>query len=240
LQIALYWQALQPLETRYHTFVHLLGPDSQIVDQSDHQPGGIYYPSDLWQPGERLRDAHSLTLPSDAPQGVYRLLAGAYVLAGDGALQPLGQPALLGQLAVKGEIQTEPGPISQPLEAVWGGEIELLGYDLAQEADSLVLTLHWRCLVPPVADYTVFVHLLDEEGQTSVQADGQPQGGAYPTSVWDAGEVVADAHRLALPPDLPAGDYRLRLGLYQLETGVRLPMDGGGDALELGVPLVEE
>ncbi|MGD8791867.1 MAG: hypothetical protein PVF47_04890, partial [Anaerolineae bacterium] len=88
--------------------------------------------------------------------------------------------------------------------------------------------------------YTVFIHLLDEAGQTLVQADSQPRGGAYPTSVWDAGEVVADAHRLALPPDLPAGDYRLRLGLYRLETGVRLALDGGGDALEFDVHLGEE
>jgi hypothetical protein len=130
--------------------------------------------------------------------------------------------------------------MEQPLAAAWGGEIELLGYDLAQEAGSLALSLYWRCLAPPAADYTVFVHLLDEAGQTLVQADSQPRGGAYPTSVWDAGEVVADAHRLALPPDLPAGDYRLRLGLYRLETGVRLALDGGGDALEFDVHLGEE
>ena len=35
---------------------------------------------------------------------------------------------------------------------------------------------------------------------------------------------VADPHVLVLPPDLPPGSYRLVVGLYQPEDGVRMPI----------------
>jgi hypothetical protein len=36
------------------------------------------------------------------------------------------------------------------------------------------------------------------------------------------GETIKDVHQLPLPADLPAGEYRLNIGLYLLETGERL------------------
>ena len=48
--------------------------------------------------------------------------------------------------------------------------------------------------------------------------------GKYPTSVWDAGEVIADLHTLSLAPDLPAGEYKIAIGLYDPETGQRVPI----------------
>jgi len=81
----------------------------------------------------------------------------------------------------------------------------------------------------------VFIHLLDATGQIVAQHDGQPRNGAYPTSVWDAGEVVADEHVLDLPADLPTGAYRLRVGWYLPGTGDRLPVAGDGDSVELHV-----
>ena len=37
------------------------------------------------------------------------------------------------------------------------------------------------------------------------------------------GALVPDAHRLTLPADLPGGVYELRIGLYDLASGARLP-----------------
>jgi hypothetical protein len=58
--------------------------------------------------------------------------------------------------------------------------------------------------------------------------------GDYPTSVWAPGEVIIDPHVVVLPADLPAGQYRLLVGMYNLETLVRLPrLDGAGDAVDI-------
>jgi len=235
LQVSLYWEPLQPLETELHSFVHLIDATGQPVVQSDHQPGGVFYPSTLWQAGEQLRDDHTLAISAGVAPGVYRLLVGLYALSPDGTLQPVGEPVVAGQVAVKDRIPTEPVAIDHPATADFDRQIELLGYDTARQPGKLAVTLHWRALQPPAQDYAVFVHLLDAEGRIVAQHDGQPQNGAYPTSVWDTGEVIADEHVLDLPADLPAGSYRLRVGWYLPDSGDRLPVTGGGDSIELNV-----
>jgi 4-amino-4-deoxy-L-arabinose transferase-like glycosyltransferase len=239
LQVSLYWQAVRPLETEYHSFIHLLDDEGRTVAQSDRQPGGVYYPTTLWQPGERLRDDHQLPLPADTPEGAYTLVAGMYALSGDGTLQPLGEPAVIGRVGIKTEVLTQVGTIGHPVGASFAGQIELLGYDATQQGSRLAVTLHWRCLQPIEKDYTVFVHLLDTGERAVTQHDSQPQDGRYPTSIWDAGEVVADSHLLSLPPDLPAGRYGLKVGLYLLESGERLEVEEDGDSVELGPLLLE-
>ena len=234
LQVSLYWEALRPLQEDYHSFVHLVDEQGQVIAQSDKQPGGRYYPTTMWRPGERLRDDHVLSLPADIPDGVYGLRAGMYALPGEGTLEALGETVTLGRVAIKDSVPTEPHPMGYRAEATFAGAIELMGYDAAEKPEGLEVTLHWRSLELLDADYTVFVHLLDGDGQVIAQDDAQPQSGAYPTSVWDAGEVIVDPHSLLLPLALPAGQYRLRVGMYRLETGQRLPVDGNGDSVEIG------
>jgi hypothetical protein len=234
LQVSLYWEAQQPLEVDYHSFVHLLDAGGQAVVQSDQQPGGVYYPTSFWRPGERLRDDHFLTVPTGTPDGVYDLLAGMYALGSGGQLEPLGEPVVIGSAGVKTSVRTEPDPISHPVGASFDDQIELLGYDATPEDREVAITLHWRSIQVPRADYTVFVHLLGSDGQVVSQHDGPPQDGAYPTSAWDAGEVVVDGRILLLPPDLTPDLYSLWVGLYVPASGERLPVAGGGDRVKLG------
>jgi hypothetical protein len=108
LQVSLAWEARRPLKAEYHTFVHMLDAEGRVIAQSDRQPGGVYYPTTLWRPGERLRDDHVLAVPADTPPGVYHLLAGMYALADDGTLEPLGDPVVIGQVEVKTGMPTTP------------------------------------------------------------------------------------------------------------------------------------
>jgi hypothetical protein len=121
--------------------------------------------------------------------------------------------------------------LPQKAEYQFGQRLALVGYDLS--AAPAEITLYWQAKEPVAVDYTVFVHLLDAGGRQVALADGQPQNDEYPTSWWSAGEVVPDRH--ILPPaavaGLPAGEYTFGIGLYNLETGARLPVsDGGGPA----------
>jgi hypothetical protein len=101
LRVSLQWEALRPPDAEYHTYVHLLDPAGDKVAQSDRQPGGVYYPTTLWRPGERLLDEHTLAVPADAPPGAYRLVAGMYRLASGGTLTALGEPVALGEVEVR-------------------------------------------------------------------------------------------------------------------------------------------
>ena len=72
-------------------------------------------------------------------------------------------------------------------------------------------------------DYTVFVHATDETNKRWGQQDTQPQSGEYPTSQWRVGEIVEDRYELRIAADGPAAGYHLSLGLYDWQTGERLP-----------------
>jgi hypothetical protein len=78
LTVTLYWQVLAAPAADYDAFVHLLDANGQRVAQSDHRPGGVYYPSSLWQPGELLADVHTIVLPANLPTGTYTLHTGLY------------------------------------------------------------------------------------------------------------------------------------------------------------------
>ena len=118
--------------------------------------------------------------------------------------------------------------------ALFGGDIRLLGADLVASmpgaegavyapSDGMVhggstlhVTIYWQSLRPPAGDYGVTLRLVDvDPGRASAEhawlerSSRHPVGGAYPTSRWQAGEVVGDYYELALPPHLPSGEYQL-------------------------------
>ncbi len=140
----------------------------------------------------------------------------------------------------------------RPLEATLGDGIALLGYRLERRdewerrraddplpaeplatcapGEDLTLTLLWRADAAIPASYTVFAHLYDAQMRLVTQHDGLPAEGAYPTGRWRVGEVIVDRHTLHVPADAARGECRLGVGMYLLESGVRLPARQG-DAL---------
>ena len=64
--------------------------------------------------------------------------------------------------------------------------------------------------------------MLNSDGQLVANHDGFPGNGRFPTSAWLPGITIPDTHTIALPPDLPAGEYLLKAGLYAPDTGQRL------------------
>ena len=98
--ITLYWQVLRPFAEDYTTFVHLVDTQGAKIAQSDHMPGGVYYPTHLWKPGEVLVDAHRLALPADLVPGAYSIVTGLYTAAPETGLRHLGQPQEAGRLTM--------------------------------------------------------------------------------------------------------------------------------------------
>lgn len=112
------------------------------------------------------------------------------------------------------------------LNVRFGNAIVLAGFDsdthYIRRGGVIEKTLYWNALRPIEHDYVIFVHLLNAEGRIIAQADHQPQGGVYPTSIWDAGEQVSDRFTIAVPEEIQPGNYILRIGWYDAKTGARL------------------
>jgi 4-amino-4-deoxy-L-arabinose transferase-like glycosyltransferase len=128
------------------------------------------------------------------------------------------------------EAQIEP---SHKLEANWDNKIQLLGYDLDaptyKAGETIRLTLYYKGLGQIDTDYTVFTHLLgphnpDSGGTLWGQDDSEPCRRGYPTSAWDADEIVVDHFFISIPAEAPPGDYELEMGFYEWWTLEHLPV----------------
>jgi hypothetical protein len=107
------------------------------------------------------------------------------------------------------------------VDAKFGDAITLVGYLLEPTGNTLNISLYWQSIAKIEKDYTVFVHLVDSNGNIRAQRDAQPRAGVYPTSIWDIGEVIRDDYSFALGA-LPTGEYQIRLGMYEYPTLGRL------------------
>jgi hypothetical protein len=131
-------------------------------------------------------------------------------------------------------------PMDEQMDANFGEQLLLLGYVLDEPSETLRLI--WQASPQVLADYTVFVHLVDAAGNRLAGSDGQPP---VPTSQWVRDEVVIDERVVPIPDDLPPGDYWLAVGLYHPDTGERLPIFDSsgavvGDGLMLPISLTPD
>ena len=243
INLTLYWHAPTAPDRRYRVWVQL-GPQdpAQKVAEQDTWLGGTLYPSELWQAGDTVRQTARLTIPDWTPApGLYWMRAGL-VDDDTGAQIPLADRssdmAVLGPWRVRAA--SPPSPPACAADFRLGTAIRLAGYDLETTADTLQVTLHWQAEQVPDADYTVYLHLIDEQGNLLGQHDSPPQSGAYPTSWWLPGDVVVDQHTIRLdePLTVPA---HLQVGMYDPATLARLPAyDGAGQRLaEDTIPLAQ-
>ncbi|NJO84119.1 MAG: phospholipid carrier-dependent glycosyltransferase, partial [Blastochloris sp.] len=126
------------------------------------------------------------------------------------------------------EVYQLPQPTAQQVGARFGESIRLYGYTLDAAAlrtsGVLTFTTVWQALAPP-AEYMMVAQLLDDNGALVAQIDVPPGGPANPTSIWYTGHYVTWYHPLPVPADLPAGTYRLAVGLYDPATFARLPIE---------------
>jgi 4-amino-4-deoxy-L-arabinose transferase-like glycosyltransferase len=247
LSVTLYWEALRPIHQEYTVFIHLRGQNGSRVAQDDSPPLENLYPTNYWTEGEAVPDFHVLSIPTDVSPGRHRLEVGLYLPEDQQRLAILDENGLSsGDIAIVDYVQigedTEGLVPGHEIGANLDDKIVLLGHegilDSVEAGHDAQLTLYWQALARLEEDYTVFVHLLDEEGRIAAQHDTQPLQGFYPTSFWKEGEVVGDEYHIHVDPSTPAGEYELVAGMYLVSTGDRLPiLDEEGEIVGDLIPL---
>lgn len=117
--------------------------------------------------------------------------------------------------------------------------LRLEGYEVShvtlKRGTPLALILYWRALDTIPYDYTVFVHLVDRNGTIVAQYDSQPRKGQAPLSTWEPHRPFTDVVLLLIDDAVPLGDdYRVMLGLYDAQTGARVPLqNSSGDSITI-------
>ncbi len=253
LEVTLYWRCLEEMEENYSVFVQLFGREGQKIGQRDTYPGLGSFPTSQWKEGDAFADTYPVPISKDAAApSVCRVDVGLYELKSMRRLVAFnGQGERLNSYAIA---RLKLAPV-EPYEYLWehsvdfdlADKVALVGYDLdrttVKPGGALKLTLYWRALGEMDRDYTVFTHLVDEEGRIIAQDDSQPLGGYYPTSLWEEGEVIRDSYVLTLREDVPEGEYRIEVGMYLLETMERLSIikegEIAGDEILLGTVRIQ-
>ncbi len=93
--------------------------------------------------------------------------------------------------------------------------------EAARAGETITVTHHWLVGLPPAEPhwawyFAPFVKLFAPDGRMMLQVDSAPAILGY---LWRTGEVQASAVRLALPADLPVGNYELEMSLFDPNQG---------------------
>lgn len=216
--IVLWSQAPSGSHVGFEWPVCVLDGEANVIGSEAAPFFGGEYPGDEALGAETVKDVVWVTLPAGSESTRAEVWLGRNCTRPDQSL---------------GEIAVEARPPQLVGEWQIGQALKITGLTVARGSHwaggEVSIKLVWDVVSEVNADRSVFVHLLDEDGRLVAQSDAWP--GGRPTSSLQAGERVTDEHRLKLPPDLPAGEYRLTIGVYDPVTGTRELLSSGEDGL---------
>ncbi len=243
LPLTLYWQGITPEIVSTFT-LELVAPDGEVVQNITKSPIPASTDTAVLTADTILAQTVGLSVPAHAVNGRYTLRWSMMdgediVVNGRPTWRPwhTAQNNLSHINVLAWPLITERPNNAQLVEANFGETIQLYGYQMSSpDDDTLNLTLFWLAHAQPAEDYFVFIHFTDPDTHKILaQSDRFPANWLRPTSGWRANEIITDHYSLQLPPELPAGNYKIRVGLYNGESGVRLPSSVGGDMVSWGV-----
>ena len=145
------------------------------------------------------------------------ILVGMLSLA---ALWPL--PALAHGFAMPAPLATDTKP-GRIVNAKLQNGVEVFGYDLPggralSPGTELPLTLYFATEHVIAEDYTLFVHLIDEDNNLVYQFDGIPFAGRHPTRQWKPGQAFADSYLLTVKEPIPSETLAtIEMGFYKMD-----------------------
>lgn len=246
-EFTLVWQAH---DTLYHDYVAFLQIQTQAFERlvGDDVPILRWlHPSTMWQPSQRVPDAHKLVIPSDLVPGAYRLAAGLYtegwpaIAARSHISETIDQSATIGWLKVPQQERMTIPTTAVEIDAVFNHTsrypFRLSHAEFVPLPDGQLLAhLYWESQIDrPTLDATVFVHLVSAQGEIVAQDDARPWNGQYPTFIWDAGEIVRTAHVLQLPSATQVQALSVRVGMYTFPGPQNLSVEYAGRAFDDGL-----
>jgi hypothetical protein len=209
------------------------------TQQTEQFPLHSTWPTSQWRSGATAWEFYSLWLPPSTPSGGYTL---TLTVEDAETGYPQGQPMSIQSITIQpGVCNLASVPDARDVNAVFGGELRLLEYQVHLEEQHLDIVLYWYAQRRMDVDYKVFVHVFNPRTNALVaQEDAMPRRWAYPTTLWWPGEVVEDSFSIPLDT-VPGGNYGIAIGVYEPATGERLPLiNSQGQLIPDGRLVLEE
>jgi len=130
-------------------------------------------------------------------------------------------------------------PVGERLNAVFGGRLTLLGYDIERRIlnleNQIPMALLWRAAAAGQRDVIIELILANEKtGARLPPLRHRLVDGDYPLDRWEAGQVVRDRFWLIHYADIPRAVYNMSVAVLDAGTGDRLPLPDGTTEVLLG------
>ncbi|MEO0561095.1 MAG: hypothetical protein AAF125_03205 [Chloroflexota bacterium] len=221
--VTLHWRALRPADGDLLSYVRTV--EDEVI-RRDSYPGTGTLRAYEWEPGQQWAERFVVSIPDATfieDQRVYRLVAGLYDPSTDRPIPAFPPGFDEERLPVVGDVAVHGDPNFVIDEAYrFDGAIMIAAPTVESVDDSTEVCLQWRLTAPVDTPYSVFVHLVDNDGELVAQADHAPKDGVYPFNRWVAGEIVT----YCVTADTPVpNDGTIRIGLFDPVTGERPPVE---------------
>jgi len=217
LEVVLHWRfaAAQPQNVGgYHIQLALIDHRAQSWPAT---PDFLAYRPPEWDTGSEAISWHRVSLPDEAPLGYYQV---ALRLVDGQTNTPLSEWAMLAPSEPVSSRHADP-------LASFGDALRLLDAEVYLEemagSEHLVVELLLDTTARLPESYTLFLHVLDIDGQRVGQRDSPTGNGLYPTDAWQPGQPLYDVYHIPIDVTGAPQPYRLALGFYDVQTGERLP-----------------
>lgn len=129
----------------------------------------------------------------------------------------------------------------------FGSALSLVGFGgptkPLEVGEATTLSYYWRLEQPTTTDYYASIRFEDEQGYIQllrglvVWDHSHYLGGARPSSVWRAGEIVRERYDMIVPWRISPGTYTVKLWLYADESRVQPIWPEGAERPEEGLTL---
>ena len=217
LTAALEWASASDQPLPDYTIEMALVRGSNPLAQQASRPVDGRYPTDRWAPGQTVVEWRELSVPLDIESGKAEV---RLRVIGGGEIN-------LGAIEVQHVPHSYDAPQAQERVQMPIGDLAtLVGYDLRHTrvapGQPLSLTLHWRAHTASQTPLTVFVHVLDQDGNLVAQHDSPPANGGRPTTGWLQDEYISDDHTIQWVGAAAPGRAAIEVGFYDPQSGVRL------------------
>ena len=186
--ISLYWKATgEPIDRKDPQIrLEIVDGDGNVISSSDTLWPVPKMPPQVWQTSTIYVTQLVLGLPQGELPGELHITVKPLL---EVSQPPRKERVYLGKLLTTGgtdEVKLEDVQLNR--KETFAAALRLLGSrvssDVIGPGDSFTVSLYWKVLEPPPADYTVFIHLLDARGALITQFDRPAGWSTTQTSTW--------------------------------------------------------
>ncbi len=205
--------------------------------------------------GRSVYAAEGLRTPLDALGGSFTLqpvlLNGIERMVTDSLPKPRYRDDLVATGSMFRVLDTAPVttvdavPAASARDVDFGGGLRLTGFsmdgDLVDRGSVIELTYYWSAGTPLTTDMDAMTLFFDGHGRAASHG-GFPAWsqsrtigqGVRQTSLWQAGEIVRESYFVLVPRSIAAGEYEVRLSVYDASAGVSAARAQAGNLLPIG------